>query len=113
MKGGAKNYVDAVIKGVPQHQIHLSTPVTSVRNGDNGKILVSTKKGSMEYEYEYDHVIIATHGDQALSLLGENATPLEKDILRAFKTSKNTAVLHSDKTVITRNLNPRSLFMRN
>lgn len=87
------------MKNVPNHQIHLSTPVTGVRSADNGKILVSTKRGVMEYEYEYDHVILATHGDQALSLLGKDATEFEREILGAFKTSKNTAVLHSDKNV--------------
>lgn len=101
IKGGAKNYVDAVMKNVPDYQVHVSTPVTSVRGAINGKILVSTKRGAMEYEYEYDHVILATHGDQALSLLGKDATKLEKEILGAFKTSKNTAILHSDKNVIS------------
>lgn len=88
------------MKNIPNHQVHISTPVTSVRSTSDGKVLVSTKRGVMEYEYEYDHVILATHGDQALSLLGEDATKLEKEILSAFKTSKNTAVLHSDKSVI-------------
>lgn len=100
VKSGAKAYVDTIMKTIPKHRVHLSTPITAVRSGDNGKILVSTERGSLEYEYEYDHVILATHGDQALRLLGKDATKLEKDILGVFKTSKNTAILHSDKKVI-------------
>lgn len=100
IKGGAKNYVDVVTKSVPNYQVHVSTPVTSICGAGSGKILVSVKRGAMEFEYEYDHVILATHADQALSLLGKGATKLEREILGAFKTSKNIAVLHSDKKVI-------------
>lgn len=88
------------MKSVPGYHVHVSTPVTSVCSAGNGKVLVAVKRGVVEYEYEYDHVILAAHGDQALSLLGKDATELERDILGAFKTSKNTVVLHSDKNVI-------------
>lgn len=87
------------MRSVPNYQVHISTLVTSVRGASNGKVLVSTKRGAVEYEYEYDHVILATHGGQALSLLGSDATKLEREILSVFKTSRNTAVLHSDKNV--------------
>lgn len=46
----------------------------------------------------FDHVILATHGDQALSLLGSSATDEERSILSCFKTSQNEVVLHSDLT---------------
>lgn len=105
VKGGAKNYVEAVARAVPAHQVHMCMPVTSVRGsgsvGEDGceKVLVSAKRGSVEFEYEYDHVIVATHGDQALRLLGEGATETEREILGEFRTSRNTAVLHGDKKV--------------
>jgi predicted NAD/FAD-binding protein len=44
----------------------------------------------------YDHVILATHGDQAYQIIQPSATEEEKEIMSAFKTSENTAVLHSD-----------------
>ena len=47
----------------------------------------------------YDHVILATHADQALEILGSEATENEKRILGTFQFSKNKAVLHSDLEV--------------
>ncbi|KAK6825734.1 flavin containing amine oxidoreductase domain-containing protein [Apiospora arundinis] len=44
----------------------------------------------------FDHVILATHGDQACQIIAPSATAEEKAIMSAFKTSENTAVLHSD-----------------
>jgi predicted NAD/FAD-binding protein len=105
VKGGAKNYVEAVTRAVPAHQVHMCMPVTAVRGsgsvGEDGRetVLVSAKRGSVEFEYEYDHVIVATHGDQALRLLGDGATEREREILREFRTSTNTAVLHGDRKV--------------
>ncbi|KAH0614597.1 uncharacterized protein H6S33_000233 [Morchella sextelata] len=106
VKGGAKNYVEAVTRAVPAHQVHMCMPVTAVRGsgsvGEDGRetVLVSAKRGSVEFEYEYDHVIVATHGDQALRLLGDGATESEREILREFRTSTNTAVLHGDRKLL-------------
>lgn len=58
-----------------------------------GKVIIKTKSGDSE---EFDHVIFATHTDQALKILGENATPDEKRILGAIKFVKNQAILHRD-----------------
>ncbi|PWW77523.1 hypothetical protein C7212DRAFT_351042 [Tuber magnatum] len=41
---------------------------------------------------QYNHIIPAPHDDQALRLLGESATSLEKDILSCFQTNLNTSV---------------------
>jgi predicted NAD/FAD-binding protein len=82
------------MKSFPEECLHLDTPVMNIRTV-NGKVLVETA-GAL---HEYDQVILATHGDQALSLLGDSATALEREILGAFETSANTAVLHSDTSV--------------
>ena len=47
----------------------------------------------------FDRVIIATHGDQALNLLGE-PTSLEKSLLANFKYQYNKATLHTDESVM-------------
>ena len=44
---------------------------------------------------EYDHVVIATHADQALRLLGD-ADPAERSGLGTFRYSANRALLHTD-----------------
>lgn len=45
-------------------------------------------------------MILATHGDQAYSIIRDSATDEERDILRNFRTSDNVAVLHSDTSLM-------------
>ena len=64
-------------------------------------VRITDEKANCE---EYDHVIFATHADQALKILGDEATDDEIDVLGGVKFSKNKAVLHCDSevTIITR-----------
>ena len=94
--GGSRQYIDAILHGFPESNIHLSTPITSVRN-EIDKIGVTTASGSTQV---FDHVILATHGDTATSIIKSSATREEMDIMSAFKTSANTAVLHSDLSLM-------------
>ena len=52
--------------------------------------------------FDYDKVVIATHADEALSLI-ENPTSEEKKILSNFKYKKNLAVIHTDENIMPRN----------
>ena len=52
--------------------------------------------------FSYDKVVIATHADEALSIL-ENPTEDEKTLLSNFKYKSNLAVIHTDKTQMPRN----------
>lgn len=56
--------------------------------------------GSAESRW-FDHVVIATHADQALALLGET-TARERSVLGAFRYSRNRAVLHKDARLMPR-----------
>ncbi|HMV76528.1 MAG TPA: FAD-dependent oxidoreductase [Leptospiraceae bacterium] len=68
-------------------------------------IKVSEKKDSVSVEFadgekrDFDRVILACHADEALAML-ESPTPLQKELLSNFKYEKNTAVLHTDETVM-------------
>ncbi|KAL8902185.1 MAG: hypothetical protein Q9207_004838 [Kuettlingeria erythrocarpa] len=93
--GGSQPYIDAVMKDVPSERVHRRTEVRSLRVLSDGRVAVKTS----DSEALYDHVILATHGDQALNIIHDIATPAEKKVLRGFKTSKNTAALHSDLSV--------------
>ncbi|RYP92151.1 hypothetical protein DL770_001732 [Monosporascus sp. CRB-9-2] len=44
----------------------------------------------------FDYVVLAVHANQALQLMGNDATDLESKLLSSFKTSKNVCYLHSD-----------------
>jgi predicted NAD/FAD-binding protein len=82
------------MKGFPSNRVHLNAHVTSVTTGEDGGVFLATASETASF----DHVILATHGNQALDIVKHAATPGEKAVLRGFRTSKNVAVLHSDVT---------------
>ncbi|HTA28395.1 MAG TPA: FAD-dependent oxidoreductase [Bacteroidia bacterium] len=91
---GSKTYRDIIMKPF-QNNLRLNDPVILVKR-EKGKAVVITKSGT---ETEYDKVIIATHGDEALALLDE-PSHLEKNLLSNFKYQKNKTVLHTDASVM-------------
>jgi predicted NAD/FAD-binding protein len=93
--GGSQRYIDAVMKDFPKDRVHLNTAVDSVRSSF-GTVTLGAATGRTE---TFDHIILATHGDEALNLIYKGATEEEISILNCFKTSKNTAFLHSDLSV--------------
>ena len=52
--------------------------------------------------FNYDKVVIATHADEAISLI-DDATQDEKQILSNFKYRENLAVIHTDQNVMPKN----------
>tara|TARA_Y100000590_G_scaffold300752_1_gene339107 strand:+ start:1465 stop:2703 length:1239 start_codon:yes stop_codon:yes gene_type:complete len=54
--------------------------------------------------FTYDKIVIATHADEALSIL-ESPSDDEKKILSNFKYKKNLAIIHTDKDQMPRNKN--------
>lgn len=95
LREGSRSYIDAVMECIPSDHVFLDSPVQSVQNQADGRITLRTVGGLSQ---NFDHVILATHGDQALSILGPSATDEEREILSSFKTSQNEVVLHSDLT---------------
>ncbi|SPO05663.1 uncharacterized protein DNG_08350 [Cephalotrichum gorgonifer] len=100
-----QSYIDAIMKDFPADHIFLNEPVRSLVNEPSGKVRLLLENGSTAL---YDHVILATHGDQAYSIIQPSATPEEAAILSAFKTSPNKAVLHSDTSLLPRKALARS-----
>lgn len=94
--GGSKQYVEAVMADFPKDRIHLGTKIESLQVLDNDQIRIRTDD---DKEEGFNHVILATHGDQAMEIIRDIATPQEEKIMSGFKTSKNTASLHSDLSV--------------
>ena len=77
--GGSRTYRD-IIMAQFKDKIFLNDPVVKVFATD-GKAIVTTKSGKQE---EYDKVIIASHGDEALAML-DAPTHDEKRLLSNFK----------------------------
>lgn len=77
-------------------RIRLNSPVRRIARAP-GHVAVSTDAGT---EY-FDHVVIACHSDEALSLLAD-PTPQEREILGSISYQRNTAVLHTDTSLLPR-----------
>ena len=90
--GGSQTYVDLIAKQLTA--IRTGAPVRSVRRHPGGAEVTVT--GGPQ---RFDAVVIASHPDQALSLLAD-PTPAERRVLGAFRYSRNAAVLHTDASVL-------------
>lgn len=90
VEGGSRCYVKKLTEPFEQ-QIHHSLGVKSVALTGNG-VRLNLTDGSQS---EFDKVVIAAHGDQALGML-EDPTRLEADLLSRFHYQENEAVLHTD-----------------
>jgi predicted NAD/FAD-binding protein len=98
IRGGSHNYVRALVAPW-RERLRLATPVRSVRRFDD-RVEVHAA-GALEPE-RFDHVVLATHSDQALELLGGDATDSERSVLTAIPYQRNEAVLHTDSGMLPR-----------
>ncbi len=89
VKGGSWSYAKALVAPFREH-IRIETPVESIRRDHAG--VTVTAKGQSE---RFDQVVIAAHGDQALSLLADPSVA-EREVLAGFTSTRNVAVLHTD-----------------
>jgi predicted NAD/FAD-binding protein len=100
IKEGSQLYIDAIMKNHPKSRTHLNQGVKSLKKTLSGQAELQFFDGSTEL---FDHVILATHGDQAMDIMRETANDEEASILSSFKTSKNTTILHSDLSLMPKN----------
>ena len=97
IQGGSKRYVEALTAPFAD-AIRLRTPVQRVVRTDDG-VTVTPRGGEPE---GYDHVVLAVHADQALAILGTDATARERELLGALPFVPNEAVLHHDERLLPR-----------
>ena len=93
--GGSRRYVDALSARF-RLRTHLGTPIFGAYRTPNGVTLRDGTGGV----HRFDHVVFATHADQALAILGNAASRDEARILSAFRYQKNRAVLHRDRALM-------------
>jgi predicted NAD/FAD-binding protein len=92
--GGSNQYVKELIKPFI-NKIHLNTPVECIKRVAQ-RVEIFAKGRKPEY---FDHVFIACHSDQALNLLDQPTTD-EANILGSIRYQANTAVLHTDQSLM-------------
>ena len=90
VRGGSARYVGALTRPF-SHRVRLRTPVQAVTRLDD-HVLVKPQGGQAE---RFDEVVLATHSDQALTLLAD-ASDREHEVLGAIPYQPNEAVLHTD-----------------
>jgi predicted NAD/FAD-binding protein len=95
--GGSREYVSRIGASMTS-RVRLATPVEAVvRSHDS--VTVHDADGSVD---RFDEVILATHADTALKILGSGATEDEREVLSTFRYQTNRAVLHRDSTLLPR-----------
>ncbi|MEO1193902.1 MAG: FAD-dependent oxidoreductase [Pseudomonadota bacterium] len=98
LAGGSRSYVDAIAASLGPERLRLGQAVVQVEELDAGLKLTDSSGQSDSF----DQVVLACHGDTALSILGDAATEPEHQILGAFHYSRNEALLHSDPSLMPR-----------
>ncbi|MCG3857612.1 FAD-dependent oxidoreductase [Psychrobacter sp. Ps2] len=110
IKGGSKQYVNKLIPRFIKAggKVRVNSPVQSVtRDGEQVILTVQNAltvqdKGNADNRSEnlvFDEVIFACHADTALKILKDASTD-ESEVLSHFRFTKNTAVLHTDTSVL-------------
>ena len=94
VRGGSRAYVAQLTKPYAG-RIRLNQAILSVERHADG-VDVTTAGSGIE---RFDHVVMATHADEALNLLTE-PSPAERTLLTPFRYSRNLAVLHCDRQLM-------------
>ena len=94
--GGSREYVQR-LTAPWRDRIRLGDPVQRVERIDGG-VRITTARGERR---RFQRVIMATHADEALSLLAD-PTATEQSVLGAFTYQRNRATVHGDTSVMPR-----------
>ena len=98
IKNRSRTYVNKILKTI-SGEYYKNYQINKLNRHPKG---VKVHYGGKNEFFDYDKVIIATHADEALSLINE-PTEDEKNILSNFKYKKNFAIIHTDETVMPKN----------
>src|SRR4029079_14969975 len=92
---GSMTYVNRILERLGPDAVRAGDPVVAVdRNAE--EVTAGTRAGTSDV---FDAVVLATHADDALSLL-RDADSRERSALGAFEYSANRVVLHTDPAVM-------------
>ena len=89
--GGSRTYVER-LSGAFSHGVRTGTGVRKLLRDADGASVHDTNGGVSRF----DHVVLATHADTSLQILGAGAEDRERAVLSAFRYQESVAVLHRD-----------------
>jgi predicted NAD/FAD-binding protein len=92
--GGSRVYVKRLTADYAD-RIRTNCGVRAIRRHPHF-VELTLEDGSVE---RFDHVVIASHSDQALAMLSD-PSQAERDLLCAMRYERNHAVLHTDETLM-------------
>lgn len=93
--GGSRSYI-APLTAAFKDRIQLNSHIQSIQRNEHD-VCLTMADGQ---QHKFDELILACHSDQALALLGEQATEAEREILGAIPYSENSVVLHTDTRLL-------------
>ncbi|KAJ0412077.1 hypothetical protein ATCC90586_003997 [Pythium insidiosum] len=95
----SRQYVQKVVRDL--HDVRLGARVVAVKRDDAAsEVELTLADGSTEL---FDEVVLATHADISLELLGDGATDEERDLLGCIEYQANRCVLHTDPSIMPTN----------
>ncbi len=94
--GGSHSYLGPLTHRY-RDRIHLGRGVETILRGAD-EVEIALDDGSL---HRFDHVVIASHADQALAMLAEPTTD-EVELLGRWRYSVNDTWLHTDATLMPR-----------
>jgi predicted NAD/FAD-binding protein len=97
VQGGSRRYVEALLAPLGR-SLRLASPVETVERHEDHVLVRARGDSAAE---RYDHVVLATHSDQALKLLAD-PSERERELLSAIPYQRNEAVLHTDRSLLPR-----------
>jgi len=98
IKNRSRTYVKKILETI-SGEYYKNYRINKISRFSNG---VKVYYGGNNEFFDYDKVVIATHADEALSLITD-PTPEEKSILANFKYKNNIAIIHTDVSLMPKN----------
>ena len=95
VKGGSHKYVAALLNHAPIEQ-RFGLSIKMIRRTLGRVVLIDDQGG----QHAVDEVVLATHSDQALDILGAEASNQQRAVLSAITYAPNQAYLHTDMALM-------------
>ncbi|KAK9818144.1 hypothetical protein WJX72_007777 [[Myrmecia] bisecta] len=97
VKDRSRSYVHKILQALPD--VRTGVPVVSVKlcSGGRGPVCVTTADGQTA---DFDAVVLATHSDVSLALLGDESPEGVRPLLAAIPYNSNDVYLHTDDTLM-------------